>query len=709
MTEPAVVVPPYAHIHNGEVSILLRTSSRKPEFVHWGAYLGEQLPDPAQIEGAVPQSSFNAPVPQHLVPEAAAGWLATPGLRIGREGNELHASFAIRDIVVDEHATAVLRQHDDRNEIDLATEIHIEDTGLARLRHTLTNTSTRHLAVHHLFATLPLPDRAKEILDSTGRWCREVQPQRRTIGFGKWSRPTHHGRTGHDAPLVFAAGTEGFGFRNGEIWNIHLAWSGNSEHYIEKLPSGAFVIGAGEVLEQGDVVLEEGGSYTSPWLFASYSRMGLDANAAQFHRWDRSNRTAVTPRPVTLNSWEAIYFDHDLDALIDLAAAGSRMGVERFVLDDGWYKGRRNDRAGLGDWSVDPIVWAGGLAPLIDRVHDLGMQFGLWVEPEMISPDSDAARAHPEWISRLGEDLPLPWRHQQLLDLTNEKAWRYVYDQLHRLLADHRIDYLKWDYNRDSNEIGRGGIPRSHAQVLAAYRLIDAIREAHPTVEIENCSSGGGRVDLGLGSRTDRVWISDTNDPVERHPIQRWASQLLPPERIGSHVGGPRSHTTGRVTDLSFRISASWMQHMGIEWDIRGMSADEEAVLSGAIRLHKASRSLLHSGVLIRDDGPDANHLFHGIVSAEKDRAIYQYVALQLATSDGPTPLRLAGLRDEWWYRVRMLLDDVQQRAEQAPPSWMVEGIIASGRFLTTVGLHMPLLNPQSAITFEAVHVGEGP
>lgn len=694
----------YIHLHNADVSLLLRIVDGKPEFVHWGAFLGTELPSPEQIVGAIPQSSFDARVPHHLLPEVAAGWLATPGLRVGRGGNELHPNCMIHDVEIGDDRASI-HQRDDHNKLELTTEIRVEDTGLVRMRHVLKNAADRPLDLHHLLLTLPLPDRATDILDTTGRWCRELQPQRRGIGFGKWSRPTHHGRTGHDAPLVFAVGTTSFSFQRGEVWNIHLAWSGNAEHYVEKLPSGSFAIGAGEVFEQGDVRLQKDETYTSPWLFASYSDRGLDANAAQFHQWDRTYRGSTRPRPVTLNSWEAVYFNHDFTGLAELVDASARLGIERFVLDDGWFRGRRNAKAGLGDWTVDPGVWPNGLDALVERVHGHGMQFGLWVEPEMISPDSELARTRPEWISRLGDRPPVTWRHQQLLDLTNEAAAKHVFDQLDNLLRNNRIDYLKWDYNRDSNEIGHDGSPRSHAQVSAAYRLIDAIRKHHPGVEIENCSSGGGRVDLGIGGRTDRVWISDTNDPVERYPIQRWAMQLLPPERLGSHIGAPRAHTTGRTTDLAFRIGGSWMHHLGVEWDIREMSAHEESTLAEAIRLHKTHRALLHSGSLVRREGPDEHHLLHGVISPAQDSAIYQYIALQLATSDGPTPVPLPGLRGDWSYRVQILLNDGRPRAEQTPPAWMESGITATGRFLATVGLHMPLLNPQSALTFHLERV----
>lgn len=698
-------IPPYVHLAAGGAGLLLRTVAGEAEVLHWGAALNDPLPDPHALTGPRPGSAFDAVVPHLLLPEAAAGWLGTPGMRLGRGGAEVHAALTIDAVEQDGPTAASIRQSDVVSGVELITELRMEADGLLRLRHVLRNTAATALDVHQLLLTLPLPDRAAELLDTTGRWCREAQPQRHPVAFGRWSRPTRHGRTGHDAPLVFAVGTPGFGFRAGEVWNIHLAWSGNAEHYVEKLTSGVFAIGAGELLEQGDVVLGEGESYASPWLFASYSPRGLDGSTAQFHAWDRRVHGTTTPRPVTLNSWEAVYMDHDLDALTALAEAGARVGVERFVLDDGWFLGRRDDTAGLGDWEADPAVWPDGLGPLIERVHGLGMQFGLWVEPEMVNPDSELARAHPEWISRLRPAVPVGWRHQQLLDLTDDAAWNHVHSALDRLLTDHAIDYLKWDDNRDSTEVGHSGVPRSHAQVLATYRLIDSLRALHPGVEIENCSSGGGRIDLGITARTDRTWVSDTNDPVERIPIQRWAGHLLPPERIGSHIGAPRAHTTGRVTGLGFRIGASWMQHLGIEWDIRGIDEEDERALAEAIRLHKEHRELLHSGRTVRGQGPDDDHVLQGVVAPDGRRAIYQYAALRTAASDRPAPVQLPGLVAEGSYRVTPLLDGGRPSGDVAPPSWLGSGITATGAFLGAVGLHMPLLLPQTMITVLAERV----
>lgn len=264
---------------------------------------------------------------------------------------------------------------------------------------------------------LPVSPVATELFDLAGRWGRERAPQRAPLVVGTHARENRRGRTGPDAPLVLAAGTAGFGTRGGEVWAVHVAWSGNHVSYAERLSTGAAVLGGGELLLPGEIVLAAGESYTGPWVYAAHSADGLDGIAARCHTHLRARRHHPRrPRPVVLNTWEAVYFDHDLARLTELARLAAEVGVERYVLDDGWFRHRRDDTAGLGDWYVDEAVWPDGLHPLVDAVRGLGMEFGLWVEPEMVNPDSDLARAHPEWLLATGGRRPLPSRNQQVLD-----------------------------------------------------------------------------------------------------------------------------------------------------------------------------------------------------------------------------------------------------------------------------------------------------
>jgi len=379
------------------------------------------------------------------------------------------------------------------------------------------------------------------------------------------------------------------------------------------------------------------------------------------------------------------------------------VGVERFVLDDGWFMHRRHDKAGLGDWTVDPAVWPQGLSPLIAHVHGLDMEFGLWVEPEMVNTDSDLYRAHPDWVLRADDRLPDPWRHQQVLDLAVPEAWEHVLGQLDALLRDHGIDYLKWDHNRDLVDAGHAGRPGVHGQTLAVYRLLDELRTRHPGVEIESCASGGARVDLGILARTDRVWASDTNDALERQTIQRWTQLLLPPELVGSHVGPPRSHTTGRTHDLSFRGATALFGHFGIEWDVGGLPAEDLASLATLVATYRKHRSLLHSGDVVHADHPDPAATVHGVVAADRSEALMAYVSLTSRAAEAPGPARLPGLDPAADYRVDLVDTGGEPWTKQhQAPGWWPEpgaaGPVLPGAFLGRVGLPMPVLGPEQAV-----------
>ena len=435
------------------------------------------------------------------------------------------------------------------------------------------------------------------------------------------------------------AGTNGFGEQRGEVWGAHLAWSGNSRVSAERLPDGRALVQLAELLHPGEVVLAPGESYRTPPVYAVYSVDGMTPASRQFHAIVRDAHGARRPRPVVLNTWEAVYFDHDFDTLVALAERAAAVGVERFVLDDGWFGSRRDDTSGLGDWWVSPDAHPRGLAPLIERVRGLGMEFGIWVEPEMVNPDSDLFRAHPDWTLTTDGYEPVLGRHQLVLDLAIPDAFDEILGRLDALLRDHDIAFVKWDMNRDHVQAsGANGRAGTHAQTLALYRLLDELRRRHPAVEFESCSSGGARIDLGILERTDRVWTSDCNDALERQTIQYYASTLIPPHVIGAHVGPPRAHTTGRSQSLAFRAGTALFGHFGIEWNLLDATEDELAELGGWIALYRTHRDLLHSGDVLRIDHDDPHALVHGVLAADRSAALIAYVQLTSAQHLTPRP-----------------------------------------------------------------------
>jgi len=693
----------------GGVSLVLDCSGPGlPSVLHWGADLGE-LTENALLElrrgaGAVQDGNgLDENRPIAIVPEYSSGWFGLPGLNGHRDGQDFSASFELTSVAQTGNSVRV-GAADAKAGLRLLLTVELTDSGLVRSQADLTNTGTTPYTVDGLYLALPVPTEATELLDMTGRHIGERHPQRHAFTQGAHIRDNRRGRTGADATLLLLAGTESFGFRTGEIWGVHTAWSGNHRSYAERGMSGYGVIGGGELLLPGEGRIAPDGTYSTPWIYGSYG-VGLDQVSHRFHDYLRARANhPKTERPVVLNTWEAVYFDHDLATLTELAERAQEVGVERFVLDDGWFRHRRDDTAGLGDWYVDEGVWPGGLAPLIDAVTSRGMKFGLWVEPEMVNEDSDVIRAHPDWISGPGTHIPPQWRNQQVLDLVNPEAWQYIYDRLDALLNENDISYLKWDQNRDLTEAGHNGQASTHEQTLAAYRLFDALRAAHPDVEIESCSSGGARVDLGILERTDRVWASDCNDALERQTIQRWTQSVLPPELVGSHVGPPTSHTTGRTHDLSFRAATALFGHFGMEWDIREAEGEVLAELKDAVALYKKHRALLHSGVAVHADLVDPAYLFHGVVAQDASEALFAFVSVASSFAEHPGRVQFPGLDPERRYRVRVAFPSgshpfIQRQA----PGWLATGFEATGLALAKVGLPMPILNPEHAIVLEVV------
>lgn len=704
------------------LSAIVEVDRGVPRLLHWGAPLADPAGDLTFLRSLTVSQrgadSLRGAAPPAVLPEQSSGWTGTPGIAGHRHGTRFSTHLAPAGHATSrlEDGTQRLVTHgvDDDAELALATTIELLPAGLLRTRATLTNTAAdTAYTVDAVRVCLPVPVEAQEILDLAGRHLRERTPQRHPFVVGTHLRETRRGRTGSDAATLLAAGTAGFGFRSGEVWAVHTAWSGNHATFAELGLTGSRVLGGGEVLLPGEVVLQPGESYSTPWLYATHGH-GLDDVASRFHQHLRSRpghpRSA---RPVVLNTWEAVYFQHDTETLVELARVASRVGVERFVLDDGWFLGRRDDTAGLGDWRVDPAVWPDGLGPLVRAVRDLGMQFGLWFEPEMVNEDSELAREHPEWILAPGPRLPVSGRNQQVLNLTHPDAYREILEAISTLVQEHDIDYIKWDHNRDLAEPGDRGTRRAavHAQTRAVYALMDELRRRHPDLEIESCSSGGGRVDLEVLERTDRVWASDCIDPLERQQIQRWTGMLLPPELVGSHVGAPTAHTTRRTHSLPFRAATALFGHLGIEWDLRTATDAELDELAAWVTLYKAERHLLHTGSTVRLDYPDPAYWGHGVVAPDRSRALFALVAMGTTLAAQPGRVRIPGLDPAARYRIEPieLSASALTRTADGPPPWWARPADVSGEVLGSVGLQGPMLYPEQALLFRLVRTDGAP
>jgi alpha-galactosidase len=618
----------------------------------------------------------------------------------GRAGASWTTHFATDSLTATDDRL-VLDASDARAGLAVMMEFESLNGGSLRARCTVTNTASAPYVVDGLDVVLPVDDDLIEVLDFTGRHERERTPQRHELTDGLWLREGRQGRPGLDAAMMAVLGTAGFSTTRGRVVGAHVGWSGNSVLRVERDAASGTTLGGGELLLPGEVVLAKGERYTTPWVYVAAADDGLDGLAAAWHSWQRTLAAHPKVQPTVLNVWEAVYFDHDLERLSAIADRAARVGIERFVLDDGWFRHRRDDSAGLGDWWVDEGVWPDGLAPLIDRVHELGMGFGLWFEPEMANPDSDILRAHPDWILAAASDRwPLEHRQQQVLDLTQGAVYDYLYGRMSAILRAHAIDYVKWDHNRDLLEAGTtDGTPAVHAQTVAFYRLLDQLRAEFPHVSWESCASGGGRIDLGVLERVQRVWSSDMTDALARQQIQRWTAQLVAPEYVGQHVSAHVSHTTGRTFDLDFRCATALFGAFGIEWDLTEASDDDLDRLADWVDRHKRWRRLLHAGRVVRPESSDPTVLLHGVIASDKSAALMAHVAMEESAHNRGVWIRVPGLDEATSYRLEWegpLSYRAVSMSSPPPRSGPTDGIEVSGAMLARRGFWIPRRRPET-------------
>ena len=701
-----MITSEFVHLRQDGVSFLVSIASDLVQVLHWGSDLGAD-PDFQSILSATTEPTAHAegdlPEQHGIWREAARSTTGAPALSGHRNGQDFSPLFVLDSFDATD-TTLVVNGVDRVAGLGIETSFRFVGAGVLVTATTVTNLAGGKYFANELASYLPLPDRAMESLDFSGRWVKERQPVRRQILPGVISREVREGRSSHDYTIVQMALSAGAQYRAGEAWSMGLMFSGNSKHTIEQLQSGRKAISAGELLMPGEIILDEGQSHSSAEVAAIYSDKGIDGVTDRSYRWLRSrpnHPTNIRPRPLTLNVWEAVYFDHDLARLTELAKVAEQIGVERFVLDDGWFGSRRDDTKGLGDWVVSDEVWPEGLGPLVDVVKKHGMEFGLWFEGEMVNPDSDLYRAHPDWILSAGGRVPPTGRGQLVLDLTNPDCYQHVLGQVDAVLSAYDISYIKWDHNRPLVEPGHGGQAAVHKQTEAIYRLFSQLKQNHPGLEIESCASGGGRIDLGMAQVVDRFWVSDCNDALERQQIQRYTQIAIPPEMLGSHIGPTESHTTGRVHNLGFRAITALFGHAGLEWDITQTSPEERELLTSWVSYYKAKRDLIHSGQMVRVETANDSSLVHGVVSQDGTAALFAYVTTAGQGPSRPNALRLEGLNPTTSYRVKAVFPvgkPVFQ--ERTSPAWF-DGVTMTGAALSQIGLRPPILFPENALLIE--------
>ena len=525
-------------LDDGRQTLVLAGRDRRlPEVVYWGAPLPADT-DCAALAAAgridVTGGMLDESPDMSICPEAARSFPGQPGLVVrGAAGEPLAPSFRYVGEESRADAGSLRLVYADRaHDLIYAARFDTDRaTGIMTLRAVLeAGTAVR---VAWLAApVLPAPGLADEMIDFAGRWCGELQPIVTLWAPGIRLRENRTGRTGHEHFPGLVVPCRGATNTGGVAYAFHYGWSGGHRMVAEELPDGRRHIQFGHAV---DSERDASTRFETAPLYAVRSDGGLNGCAVAFQRHVRDRIVRFPrpdrPRPVHYNCWEAVYFDHALPVLKDIATRAAALGVERFVLDDGWFGRRDDDTTSLADWEVDRRKHPGGLGPLIDHVRGLGMTFGLWFEPEMVSPDSNLFRAHPDWA--LGPPEQVLGRGQMVLDMARADVRDHLFERMAALLSHHPIDAIKLDHNRV--------LPAPDAaQTRGTYALLDRLRDAFPAVEIESSASGGGRIDFGILSRTHRVWLSDSNDALERLRIQHDAALFLPGTVTGSHVGPRR-------------------------------------------------------------------------------------------------------------------------------------------------------------------------
>jgi alpha-galactosidase len=696
------IVPPVvlAHLNNHTTSVIVATHSGVPYLAYIGTRLESTHIDTYLLQRGVLGGGLDVEMYPWLIAEPSKGWMGRPGIQIRQEsGPTLPTSFSLHNATTSDNELT-LQLVDPVLNIDVDMTLCLEETGPLTISATVHNAGTTHISLDALRITVPVGASCGEILTLGGRHAMEAVEERQRWGRSRIALENRTGRTSHEQLGVVFAGTPHFGEQHGDVWGVHLAWSGNFECVCDAVTDAMRVVQMGELLLPQEVVLAPDAHYVAPTVVVAHSPQGINGVSHKFHNYLRSFPSHHTSRPVIANTWEAVYFNHDLDTLCQLADVAASVGIERFVLDDGWFHGRRDDTAGLGDWWVDTTVWPQGLTPLISHVRTLGMEFGLWFEPEMVNPDSDLFRAHPEWALDGTLTEPILGRNQLVLDLSRDDVREYLFASIDALLSTYEISYVKWDHNRPLV----GGA--SHSQTLGAYALFDALTTAHPQVQFESCASGGGRIDMGIATYVDRFWTSDSIDALDRLEIQKGITKLIPLEMLGSHIGSPTCHTTGRKHALSFRGATAMFGWLGVEWNLLSLNEREREKLAHVIGIYKQFRDLLHSGNYIRHDHPDASMHIHSVVASDAGEALVSVTRLHNSPTHRTAPLLLTDLSADALYSVQRIdLGTPRWALHRDLPDWVNNGVQATGAQLAHIGLVLPPLLPESTMILHITQV----
>ncbi len=528
----------------------------------------------------------------------------------------------------------------------------------------VTNRSLEPIRLERVLSfVLDLKHHTWDILSLSGSWARERAYHRQRLSSGNFSIESTRGTSSHQqSPFLALAHPEATEL-TGDVYGFSLVYSGNflAQVAVDQFDTTRLLMGINPF--DFSWQLEPGASFQAPEVIGVASSSGLEGMSRTFHDLYRSRlargRWRDRERPILVNNWEATYFDFNAEKLLEIARVGAELGVELFVLDDGWFKDRNRDNSSLGDWVVDRKKLPEGLQPLARKMNEFGLSFGLWIEPEMISPDSDLYRAHPDYCLHVKNAHRTQLRNQLVLDLTRPEVRDRIVEAITQVLEQAPISYVKWDMNRPLTELGSPTLPAAqqrevgHRYVLGVYEMMERITSRFPDVLFESCSGGGGRFDGGILYYMPQTWASDNMDPKDRLRIQWSTSLVFPPSSIGAHVCSSPNHITGRTTPLATRGAVAMAGAFGYELDLTRLTEEERQLARAQISLFKSVRDLVQFGDLYRLCSPyTTNAGAFCYVSRDRARAFVVYVRLEAVANSSVTTLRLRGLDPDCTYHI---------------------------------------------------------
>jgi len=560
-----------------------------------------------------------------------------------------------------------------------------------------------------LSASMDMPGRDRQgrefrLLTYYGTWAREFTREEREIGHGRTGVSSIIGKTNNRMQPFLGIVSPGITQESGEVYGLNLLYSGNFASFVEKDPGGGLRVSTGIHPEEFSWNLAPGEVFRSPEAVMTYSSCGLGKMSRNFHDLFR-NHLIRGPykdkkRPILINNWEATYFDFDTEKLLDIARTAKDCGIEMLVMDDGWF-GRRNDPdSSLGDWFVNEEKLKGGLTRLGGELEKMGMKFGIWFEPEMVSPDSDLYRAHPDWAISVPGREPSRSRNQLVLDVSREDVRDYIFTVMSQVLRSAKISYVKWDMNRHLTDLYSAALSAErqgellHRYVLGVYDLQERLLEAFPDLLLENCSSGGARFDPGMLYYSPQIWTSDDTDAYERIRIQEGASALYPLSALGAHVSICPNHVTGRTVPFMTRGIVALSGTFGYELDITTLSDEEKKMIRLQTALFHRFNDLIRTGDLYRMASFRETGYYdaYGVVSKDKSEMLLTFIHVMNQTCTPTRWMCISGLDPEKKYRVEVVADSTKPSVEPEQKSGEEVSVIceAYGATLANAGLTIP-------------------